>query len=208
MSNINLRFVNNSNDQGSAQVVIFQKNILAPDAETAIAWVVIENCAPGWNHPFVYPAQLTVAVSDSYGNRSPQQNAAPGEQFSVVSSTSGDVLQPSGQAATPQETAILNMLPKGAINAYVYRNATLLSTETNIRPGQKATFQFNPTIWIGVISQAMIAPGDIMNSAIISQVNTEISLLGIAGADIIMTGGGPGTSSLPYTFTLENITYA
>jgi len=208
MSSINLRFVNNSNDEGSAQVVVFQKNMLAPDAETAIAWVVIENCAPGWSHPFVFPAQLTVAVSDSYGNRSPQQNAGPGEQFSVVSTTSGDVLQPSGQAASPQETAILNMLPSGAINANVYRNSTLLSTETNIQPGQKAAFQFSPTIYIGVVSQLEITPGEVMNSAIISQVNTEISLLGIAGADIVMTGGGPGTSSLPYTFTLENITYA
>ena len=44
-----------------------------------------------------------------------------------------------------------------------------------------------------------------MNSAIISNINTELSLLGIASADIVMTGGGPGPNSTPFQFTLENV---
>ncbi|MBT9441299.1 MAG: hypothetical protein IV087_05435 [Acidovorax sp.] len=44
-----------------------------------------------------------------------------------------------------------------------------------------------------------------MNSAIISNINTELSLLGIASADIVMTGGGPGANSTPFAFNLENI---
>jgi hypothetical protein len=47
-----------------------------------------------------------------------------------------------------------------------------------------------------------------MNSAIIANANTEISLIGIASADIVMTGGGPGPSSTPYQFNLENVVFA
>jgi hypothetical protein len=64
-------------------------------------------------------------------------------------------------------------------------------------------FEFKPTIWIGVASQ--IVQGQVMDSAIISNINTEISLLGIASADIVMTGGGPGANSTPFAFNLENI---
>jgi hypothetical protein len=41
-----------------------------------------------------------------------------------------------------------------------------------------------------------------------SQINTEISLLGISSADIVMTGGGPGSSSTPFTFSLQNVQMA
>jgi hypothetical protein len=63
-----------------------------------------------------------------------------------------------------------------------------------------------PTIWIGVVSQ--VEEGDVMNSAIISDINTELSLLGIASADIVMSGGGAGPSATPFMFTLENIVMA
>ncbi|MDC0684919.1 hypothetical protein [Sorangium atrum] len=42
----------------------------------------------------------------------------------------------------------------------------------------------------------------------ISSVNTELSLLGIASADIVMAGGGAGVDSTPFVFTLENIVAA
>ncbi|MNT99836.1 hypothetical protein D3C72_2427920 [compost metagenome] len=64
-------------------------------------------------------------------------------------------------------------------------------------------FQFKPTIWIGVASQ--IVQGQVMNSAIISNINTQLSLLGIASADIVMTGGGPGANTTPFAFHFENI---
>ena len=47
-----------------------------------------------------------------------------------------------------------------------------------------------------------------MNSAIISNINTEISLLGIVSADIVMTGGGSGPNATAFVFTLENVVMA
>jgi hypothetical protein len=42
-------------------------------------------------------------------------------------------------------------------------------------------------------------------SAVVSNINTELSLLGIKSADIVMTGGGPGASATPFAFSLENV---
>jgi hypothetical protein len=48
----------------------------------------------------------------------------------------------------------------------------------------------------------------VVDSAILSNINTEISLFGIASADIIMTGGGTGPDETPFVFTLTNVQYA
>jgi hypothetical protein len=50
-----------------------------------------------------------------------------------------------------------------------------------------------------------VQQGDAMSSAIISAINTEINLQGIASADIVMTGGGSGAEAMPFEFKLENI---
>ena len=118
----------------------------------------------------------------------------------------GDQLVAAGIATYPTEVQVQNNLTQGAINAGIYRNGTLLAQKTSVAPQQMAAFQFNPTIWIGAVSQ--VTQGQVMNSAIVQQVNTELSLLGIASADIVMTGGGPGATSQPFNFSLQNIVRA
>ena len=206
MDAIRLNFINRSNDANNSEVVIFQKNEATSAQELAVAWQVIKYCGQGDNHPFSWPLASTVAASDSWGNHTPQLAAEPGQAFRMVLTTSGDQLQAAGPASSPQEIQVANDLPKGAINADVYKDGKLLATKTSIAPGQKAVFQFKPTIWIGVASQ--VEQGQIINDAIISNINTELSLLGIASADIVMTGGGPGPNSQPFQFNLENIQMA
>jgi hypothetical protein len=206
MPDIKLTFVNQSNDRNNSEVVVFQKNQATSFEELAVAWLVIENCGQGWSHPFLYPMEMSVSASDSWGNFSKQLGASNGQQFQVVEDLSGDILKYGGQASSQNEVEVLNALDLGAIDANIYKNGRLLAAKTGIAPGQKAVFQFNPTIWIGVVSQ--IQEGSVMNSAILSQINTELSLFGIKSADIVMTGGGPGPNSTPFTFTLQNIVYA
>jgi hypothetical protein len=207
MKGIKLNFINNSNDSNNSSIVIFAKNAATDFDELAIAWKVIQNCGRGDNHPFVYEETLYVSAGDSYGNYTPELLAQYGQQFEMVKSTSGDVLQMSAQPASgPTEIEIANNLERGAISGNVYRSGSLYASTHSIAPGQKAVFSFKPTIWIGVASQ--ITEGDVMNSAIISDINTEISLLGIASADIVMTGGGPGANATPFEFSLEKVTMA
>jgi hypothetical protein len=193
---IKLNFVNMSNDRNDSEVVIFGKNIATAFGEFAVAWKVIKYCGQGWNHPFDYPM----------GNYSPQLSAQEGQAFAAVETASGDTLQFTGAANSPTEIEVLNNLALGAVNAIAFKGGKAYATRTSVAPGQKAVFQFRPTIWIGVASQ--VTEGQMMNSAIISQVNTELSLLGLSSADIVMTGGGPGPSSKPFAFTLQNVVYA
>jgi hypothetical protein len=205
---INLQLINHSNDANNSEILIFQKNVTPGFNEIAVAWKVVQNLGNGDRHPFLYSHDLSVDACDSYGNYTSQVGPAnPGSAFQMLRNVSGDVLQvyPSG-AAAPTETDVRNDLTEGSINANVYRSGTLVATRANVVPGEKATFAFEPTIFIGVASQ--VEEGQILNSAVLSSVNTEISLLGISSADIIMSGGGSGTQAVPYTFTLENAVYS
>jgi hypothetical protein len=206
MGDIKLNLINHSNDKNNSEVVVFQKNEVPNYEEIAVAWTVIKDCGPGWNHPFTYPMNMFVGASDSWGNHSPQMDVAYGQQFSVVEDASGDILKHTGQASSPEEVDVLNALEQGSINANIYKDGRLLATKTGISPSQKAVFQFKPVIWVGVASQ--IEEGSVMNSAIVSQINTEISLFGIKSADIVMTGGGSGPEATPFIFELQNIVYA
>jgi hypothetical protein len=124
----------------------------------------------------------------------------------MIMTVSGNELQADGKSISPDEIEVKNHLPTGSVNALIYKAGKLFAHKTGIAPGQKAVFQFNPTIYIGVVSQ--MDQGQVMNAAILSDINTEISLLGIASADIVMTGGGPGPNAAPFAFTLANVVYA
>lgn len=206
MLNIKLNFINRSNDLNSSQIVVFQKNVTTDFDEFAVAWKVIQNCGLGDSHPFTFPMAMTIGSSDSWGNYTPQLAAQNGQMFHMINNGSGDVLTYTGPSTSSTEVQLRNDLETGAIGACIYKNGQLLATKTSVAPGQKAVFQFKPTIWIGAVSQ--IVQGEVMNSAIIQDVNTEISLLGIASADIVMTGGGPGPGSTAFEFNLENIVMA
>jgi hypothetical protein len=206
MASIQLNLINQSNDQNNSSVIVFGKNVLTSESELAIAWEVIQNMGQGFTHPFTYDLGVSVSASDSFGNFSPRIPAEPGQQYAMTRDESGDVFTPSGQATINTEIEVKNNLPMGAIDAHVYRSGKLFASLTGISPGQKAVFQFKPTIWIGVASQ--VEQGQVMNAAILSDINTELSLLGIASADIVMTGGGSGAGAKPFQFNLENVKYA
>ena len=203
---IQLNFINRSSDTNHSQIVIFQKNVATDFDELAIAWHVIENCGVSDNHSFTFPLAMDIGASDSWGNYTPRLAARNGDMHHVVLTGSGDMLLHCGPATSSREVQVRNDLSNGAINAGIYKDGRLLALKSNIAPGQKAVFQFKPTIWIGAVSQ--VVQGAVMNSAILSDVNTELSLLGIASADIVMTGGGPGRNAPPFSFTLENILMA
>lgn len=201
---IRLNFINRSGDQNNSSVVIFQQNVAEDFGEIAVAWKVIRNCGRLDNHPFTYSGQFEVCVSDSYGNYTPRIAAYDGDAYEMVLDNSGNVLRRAGTlAAAPDQVEIRNQLARGAINAHIYRDGRICATRTNLAPQQKAGFQLHPRLYIGVVSQ--VSEGQIMDAAIVSQINTEINLFGLTSADIVMTGGGPGPAATPFEFNLENI---
>lgn len=205
-STIQLRLVNESNDANNSQVVIFQKSVSTDLNEMAVAWKVIQNLGQGWSHSFTYPQAVEVSVQDAWDNFSPALPIQPGQQAVVVQTASGTALRLARGAFSPEDIQVANDLPVGSISASILRDGRPVAVLTGIAPGQKAAFQFKPSLYIGVVSQ--VEEGDVMNSAIISDINTQLSLLGIASADIIMTGGGVGTTAQPFQFSLQNVKFA
>ncbi|GGH66983.1 hypothetical protein HNQ91_001754 [Filimonas zeae] len=205
MPAIKLNFINQSNDTNNSQIVIFQKTNSAGDIP-AIAWTVIKNCGRDFTHPFEYPMSYQITATDSFGNTSPKLAANNGDQFSFVLEPSGHALHLLQEAGNPEAVTVANNLAEGAINAGIYKDGRLLAAIDRILPEEKASFSFTPTIWIGAVSQ--LEEGAVIDTAIAQQIDTEISLLGIQSADIIMRGGGSGPDAKPFTFNLENINYA
>ena len=131
---IQLNFINNSNDANNSEIVIFQKNVATSFDELAVAWQVIRYCGQGDNHPFTVPMTMQVGASDSYGNYTPQLSAQNGQLFQMAMTTSGDQLVPVGGGTSSREVQVLNNLKQGAINASIYKGGKLLAVKTSIAP--------------------------------------------------------------------------
>ena len=202
MSDIKLNFINQSNDKNNSSVVIFQQNVATGFDEIAVAWKVIENCARLDNHPFTFPMDYTANVEDSWGNPTSKIEVNTGSLYKTSMTPGGLTLAYATPATSINEIQVRHELNKGAINENIFKDGKLLATKTAVTSMQKAVFEFKPSIWIGVVSG--VGEGDIMNSAIIQSINTELSLLGVQSADIVMTGGG----TKPFEFTLKNIVKA
>jgi hypothetical protein len=200
---IQLNLINNSNDANNSAIVVFQKDVALNGNAPAVAWQVIHNCGLGDRHPFSYPLSYEIAAGDSYGNYTARLPAQPGDAFRMFFNNTGDVIERAGAASARTEVQLRNDLSDGAVTAMIYRAGKLLAIKAGLAPEETAAFQFRPTIWIGAISQA--DEGQLLNSAVVTDVQTEISLEGIASADIVMTGGGAGPKATPFVFTLHNV---
>lgn len=203
---VNFRLINNSNSSGDIDVVVFQKNLAGDLSEDPIAWEMLQVNGPGDFESFVFGSQLMLSFNDSFGNYSPPQDVQNGDSFEVTTTMSGDEMNLAGLSPSPSEFQLVNSSSTTTIFGNVYRSGKILSKSPAINIGNTYAFQFNPTIWIGVVSG--ITEGEAIDSSTVSSVNTEISLLGIRSADIVLTGGGAGPSATPYSFSLTNIVFA
>lgn len=200
---VKLNFVNRSNDASNVHVLLFGQPPSPAIDEIGQAWRVIDNCGPGWSHPFVWPAAVTLGVVDPHGNVSPQLDIANGQVAEVVAGDTGTVLKLADQQGPASAITVLNQLPQGFVEAAFFRDGKPYARQL-LGPHTTAVFTLPPKIWIGAAlrSEAGAAVGADAISAL-----TEINLMGIAGADIVMTGGGQGADAKPFLFTLANVTY-
>lgn len=200
---IKLNFINRCNDYRHYPVVIFQQNVIDNGLGAPVAWKVIRHCGQQQYHPFTFASEMSVTVSDAYGNYLPELPAEDGQIYSVVQNLHGGMELNKHAGYMPHTVQVRNDLPLGAIDAHYYRDGRLLATTSSIAPGQKVFFQFTSTIWVGVSFE--VKEGEEIPLPVMSEIQTEINLLGIASADLVMTGGGPGANSTPFRFNLEHV---
>jgi hypothetical protein len=203
---IRLNFINRADDPHHSQLLIFARNPETSLDEIAAAWTVIADFRPDMTYAVLYPADTGINVQDSFGNFTPMLPAEAGRHFRVMESEDGMIVELADDAGPPDQIILANALRQGAVNVGLYKDKRLYLGERHILPEQTAAFRLKPTLWVGVASQSDPDAG--RSSAILSSVATEISLLGLASADIVMTGGGAGANAGPLVFTLENIVTA
>lgn len=207
MTDVKLNLINRSEDTNNSTVTILPRNVDVTMDEIAVAWKVIKGLGKDDSHPFSYPLDSMIGAEDSYGNFTKQIPVVPGEAFEMIRDSTGDVLKKSlGPSTDPSGVELRNNLPTGSISALIYKDGSVFERKSNVAPGQKAVFSSKPVLYIGALSQSR--QGQFINSAILQTVNTELNLLGIASADIVWTGGGPGPDSAPFQFTLQNVVNA
>lgn len=203
---IKLNFINLSNDASNHDIVFFQNNVATDFESLATAWKVIRNCGYGNYHPFVFPTESFISASDSYGNFTPHLPVCPGQAFHVHQCTSGNQLGYKGPSSSVCEIELVNDLVRGAVGANIFKAGRLFARKTGIAPAQKAVFQFRPSLLAAVSHD--VTEGLSIESVTISAYTTELSLLGIASADIIMMGGGAGCDARAFSFHLDNVVWA
>ena len=195
------KIINNSADS-NIRVTLFQQNIVASVGIEPVAWKVILLEGSGASYNLVFEDDLQIEASDSLGNFTPRLSAEPGQLFTYQTSMSGNTLNLTGSSSDPGEIDLVNST-SGVITGLIYRNGDRLSIIENIDNAGTVMFQFNTTIFIGVVEGT--SQGELINSSLVSQFNTQIYLLGIKSSDIVITGGGSGPSSTPYSFSLSNV---
>jgi hypothetical protein len=167
------------------------------------------NRGVGDSYPFVYSTNVEVSARGQWGNYTPRLPARGGQRFAMTRTPICNELVLDANSSATRSIEIVNNLNHEVIAALVYRSGKLAACTADIVPGQKAVFEFQPTIFIGIVPFSggipQVYEGETMNLAILSQINTELSLLGISRADIVMTGGGAGPQAVPFQFSLQNI---
>lgn len=203
-----LNFINRSLAGHTTEIVLFQKNVALEMSALEVAWKVIRHCGRDCSHPLVFAQGFEVSVQDLWGNFTPRLPAQPGQAFELVQGpVAGRQLRPVRREASAAQASgvieVLNAQRQGAVDVCLYRGGMLLGRKTSVAPGQKALFRYPPTLWVAVAAE--IVEGQAFQSAVLSEQALELSLMGVARADLVMTGGGPGTSARPYEFRLENV---
>jgi hypothetical protein len=200
---VHLTFINASYDHHRPSVVIIQKNDAVPDASSVVAWKVIKNCGYLCYHPFTFSLQPQMILYDSVGNKTEVPRLEPGKLYRIEQERSGRLRAQITAANDRATIQVQNMCDSGSLRCHIYRDHRLVAIQKAIFPRQCAYFRFRPSILVAAL--ARIDEGRVLRPATVAAFKMEFDLLGIARAELIMTGGGSGPYATPLRVHLQNI---
>lgn len=204
MRDIKLNFINRSNDN-TKDVVIYQPNIATMSYnEQPVAWKVFKNCGINEEHLFIFEWTVEVAIRNMFGEFDKFVEAPSGGVLEIVERNYNEQLLVSNRRTdNPSEFEVCNKLEYGSYGICCFRSDQLLAQRDDLYPSDTTYFRFPTGIHIGIVSD--VEEGDEMEPEMAVTFETELNLIGITAADIVMTGGGRGEDATPIEFSLENI---
>jgi len=196
---IRLRMINRSVEAPPPEVIVWQSNDAPGAGSTPVVWRVIRRCWRDWTHPFALPSELSVGLRDGSGAGGTVP-VSDGTRLQVARSGSGRLRVEEGLARNPSLFEVCNLGCRGPLDVEVRRGGRVLAVQRHLGFGAAARFRFRPTLWLSAVSG--LEEGTPLDETVWLGVPVALDLFGLLSADIVMTGGGPGSGSTPLVFHL------
>ena len=198
-----IKFTNCTQVAHPFPVAIFQRNRAESETAAPLAWRVIKRCLPDWSHPFSYSTELFCGLRDPHGNQSSQIYAPLGSSLRVVNGPAGRPTIVAHSATDDRAITIENQSTHQIDTIEMFRCERLIAMHRALAPGRNAVFDLDDTIELVPIYRA--ETGRVIDIRDFCGIQAAFPLVGFRHAQIIMTGGGPGSCATPLRFSMQNI---
>lgn len=182
---INIKFINKSNDPDSPTIVVFHKDPVS--SEQAVAWRIMPKVkTPA--ESFVYPINFEVQATWGEGDKTRLADAQTGRQYSVVKDETGIVLRESGEASQPTAIDVSSQVyVEGGVSVQLLMDETLLVSKAIVAFAQKAVFVVHPKLFWAVVEK--VKEGQPVKMAELRPNSLfEQNLEGVIDAEVTLTG--------------------
>lgn len=189
---IEITFINNSEDMNNSSVVIFQKNVAESFGEIAVAWKVIKNCGRNWDHKFTYPMSSDISASNTPIRLQAEYNAT----YKAIDENGRTLLTKNTRVGGNEKNYILeNDLPFEVVDADVYKDGKLIAKVPQVAPQQKAVIEIPEMLLYIATVNFNIDEGNILPADFVTSKNhTALNLEGYTNAVIEHTTNESGHS--------------
>lgn len=184
-------------------VVIYQREE-SEETDSAIAWHVIKNCGYGNYHPVFFSVHPELSVSDGYGNYMYPRAVSGGDELLLTVGSAGNKQLDRRMGRVPaNKVKLVNGLGMGCVHVHLLRKGKASHSRFNVSPGESAVFTLSNKIYVS--TARVMSSGGLLSEGDMAATSTELSLYGVASADVYMTGGGPGPNAKGFSFSMENV---
>ncbi len=197
-TDIKILYVNKSDDRDNPNVLVFMKPTDSDFSAYSTAWQVIKNIGYNSWHKFTYTIDTSVVATWDNGKSGtfPLETSI-GKSYALKNTSGGFSLVANGDSSEENEFDVINKVitPEG-ISVVAFKDGSPIATKNQVARNQKAEFVLHPRLYFGVTSEYEV--GDIIDSAVMSEEFTEISLEGLSNVMVEMRGNAANG----YTFNV------
>ena len=187
-TDINILYVNESNDEDNSSVLVFMKPSESNFAAQATAWQVINNIGYNCWHKFTYTLKTSiVALWDNGKSGTFPMDTSNGKTYALKETKGGFSLDETDKTCGANEFDVINQVrTANGISVVAFKDGKPILTKNSIAKGEKAEFVFHPKLYFGLSSEYQV--GDVVSSAVMSEEFKEVSLEGLKSLTVTMKG--------------------
>jgi hypothetical protein len=187
-TDINILFVNKSNDEDNSSVLVFMKPTESNFAAQSTAWQVIDNIGYNCWHKFTYTLNTSLIVTWDGGKSGTfPMDTTNGKTYALKQTKGGFSLEENGNGKDPNEFDVTNKISVvSGISVVAFKDGNPILTKNSVAKGEKAEFVFHPQIYFGLSSEHQV--GDVVSSGVMSEEFKEVSLEGLKSVTVTLKG--------------------